>query len=709
VSVSEQLGGRLDVETSQGRAYPLGATPQEGGVNFSLFSKDATAVQLLLFDRADDSSPAYVFDLDPEENRTFYYWHIFVEEIGHGQLYAYRVDGPYRPERGDRFNKLKLLLDPYTKAVAAEPQWSRAEAYGFDDNTATAMKSVVVDTSDYDWEGDEPLDRPIDETIIYEMHVRGLTRHPSSRVTHPGTFAGVVEKIPHLFDLGITAVELLPVQQFDAQDVGVPYGPGGRKLTNYWGYAPVAFFAPHGAYCVSSDPADYVNEFRDMVKALHRAGIEVILDVVFNHTAEGDESGPTISFKGFENKGYYMLQPDPRLYFNFSGTGNTINSNHSVVRRLIIDCLHYWVQVMHVDGFRFDLAAVMSRDESGEPMMNPPIVWSIESDPVLANTKIIAEAWDAAGLYQVGEFTGERWAEWNGRYRDEVRRFVKGDPGMGRELACRLIGSTDLVSEEEQATYQSINFIACHDGFTLGDLVAYNEKHNQANGEDNRDGHNANFTWNCGIEGPTDDPAIEGLRQRQIKNLLTILFVSQGTPMLWSGDEMRRTQRGNNNAYCQDNEVSWLDWGLLDRHADIYRFCRGLVRLRRAHPTLYKKRVFECAGDLLGCAPTTAGDALINWHGVFVCQPDWGYASRSLAFTLRGVDGDSSFHVILNAYWEELPFELPAPPHKGTWLRVVDTSLNPPHDLVEPGFEVPVSRGVYRAGPRSAVILKSGA
>jgi isoamylase len=697
------------METAKGHAYPLGATVQEGGVNFSLFSKNATSVQLLLFERIDDPHPSQVIDLDPQVNRTFYYWHIFVKGIGHGQLYAYRVDGPYRPEDGVRFNKFKLLLDPYARSVACEPHWSRAQAYGFGDNAATAMKSMVVDTSDYDWEGDEPLGRPMDETVIYELHVGGFTRHPSSGVSHPGTFAGLAEKIPYLQDLGITAVELLPVQQFDSQDVGVPYGPDGQRLTNYWGYAPVAFFAPHGAYCVSPDPIDYVREFRDMVKALHRAGIEVILDVVFNHTAEGDETGPTLSFKGLENRAYYMLQPDRRVYFNFSGTGNTINSNHSIVRRLIRDCLCYWVQEMHVDGFRFDLASVMSRDEAGEPMMNPPIVWSIESDPILANTKIIAEAWDAAGLYQVGEFTGERWAEWNGRYRDTVRRFIKGDPGTVQDLACRLIGSTDLVPAEKQATYQSINFITCHDGFTLNDLVSFNEKHNEANGEENRDGHNANYSWNCGVEGPTDDVTIERLRTRQIKNFLTILFLSQGTPMILSGDEARRTQLGNNNAYCHDNAIIWFDWCLLERYADIHRFCRGLIRLRHTHPTLHKKRVFECTPDLFGCPPSTSGDALINWHGVFLCQPDWSYGSRSLAFTLSGVDGDAAFHVMMNAYWEGLPFELPMPPHRGNWLRVVDTSLASPHDLVEPGDEVPVGQGVYRVGPRAVVVLMGGA
>jgi glycogen operon protein len=541
----------------------------------------------------------------------------------------------------------------------------------------------------------------MDETIIYEMHVRGFTQHPSSGVAHPGTYAGVVEKIPYLKDLGVTAVELLPVQQFDAQDIGVPYGPQGQRLSNYWGYAPVAFFAPHGAYCVSTNPAASVREFRDMVKALHRAGIEVILDVVFNHTAEGDESGPTISFKGLENIAYYMLQPNRRLYHNFSGTGNTINSNHSIVRRLIIDCLHYWVREMHVDGFRFDLASVMSRDEDGEPMMNPPIVWSIESDPVLASTKIIAEAWDAGGLYQVGEFTGERWAEWNGRFRDEVRQFVKGDAGMVRDLACRLMGSIDLVPEEEQASYQSINFVACHDGFTLNDLVSYNEKHNLANGENNRDGHDANFSWNCGVEGPTKDPKIERLRERQIKNFLTILFISQGTPMLLSGDEVRRTQLGNNNAYCQDNEISWFDWRLVAEHSDIYRFCKGLIHLRRIHPTLHRKRIFDCRPDL-------RGDEWVTWHGGLVCEPDWGHESRSVAFTLDSVDGDATFHVMLNAYWEPLLLELPTAPHRGAWLRVVDTSLEPPNDIADLGGEAPVTTGFYRIGPRSAVVLKSG-
>jgi glycogen operon protein len=697
------------METSVGHAYPLGATVYRDGVNFSVFSKNATAVQLLLFDRADVPQPTHVIELDPQLNRTFYYWHIFVPGISHGQLYGYRVDGPYRPEIGHRFNKLKVLLDPYTKSVACEPQWSRAEAHGFSDNTATAMKSVVIDTTDYDWEGDEPLGHPIDETIIYEMHVGGLTRHPSSGVTHPGTYAAVVEKIPYLLDLGVTAVELLPVQQFDAQDVGVPYGPDGQRLSNYWGYAPVAFFAPHGAYCVSSNPADYVREFRDMVKALHRAGIEVILDVVFNHTAEGDESGPIISFKGLENRAYYILQPDRRLYHNFSGCGNTIKSNHSVVRRLIRDCLTYWVQEMHVDGFRFDLAAVMSRDEEGQPMMNPPIVWSIESDPVLAKTKIIAEAWDAGGLYQLGEFTGERWAEWNGQYRDDVRRFVKGDRGLVRPLACRLTGSTDLVPEEEKTVYQSINFVTCHDGFTLNDLVSYNHKHNKANGEDNRDGHNANYSWNCGVEGPTTNPKIEALRQRQIKNFLALLLLSQGTPMLLYGDEVRRTQFGNNNAYCQDNEISWFDWRLLDRYPDIHRFCRGVIALRRAHPTLHKRRVMSCPADV-------SAEGNIKWHGVNAGEPDWNQASHSLAFALPGVDGDADFYVIANAYWKRLSFELPLPPSaqkepvpssRPAWLRVVDTGLDAPKDLAEPGSETRVSMGLYRAAPRSVVVLMS--
>ena len=429
------------------------------------------------------------------------------------------------------------------------------------------MKSVVVDPHAYDWEGDTPLRRPASRIIIYEMHVAGFTRHPNSGVSEKnrGTFAGLIEKIPYLQQLGITAVELLPVFQFDIQDA-----PPGR--VNYWGYAPVSFFAPHQGYSSSRHPLAPVNEFRDMVKALHRAGIEIILDVVFNHTAEGDHRGPTLSLRGLENSVYYMLERDRSRYANYSGTGNTLNANHPVVRRMIVDSLRYWVEEMHVDGFRFDLASILDRDQSGNLMPNPPVLWDIESDPVLAGTKLIAEAWDAAGLYQVGSFIGDSWREWNGRFRDDVRSFFRGDDGSVGVVADRLLGSPQIYGHRKREAEESVNFVTCHDGFTLNDLVSYNQKHNEANCENNQDGSNDNRSWNCGVEGPTSDPAIESLRNRQVKNFLTVTLLSLGLPMISMGDEVRRTQQGNNNVYCQENETSWFDWSLFAKHSDVHRF-----------------------------------------------------------------------------------------------------------------------------------------
>ena len=686
-------------QTSPGRAFPLGATVQEGGVNFSLFTKNGTAVELLLFDRHDDPQPAQVIHLDPQHNKTFYYWHIFVHDIGPGQIYGYRVAGPYRPEEGHRFNYAKVLLDPYARCIVYDNNWSRAEALGFNTNYASSMKAAVVDITDFCWEGDQPLGLSFADMVIYEMHVRGFTQHPSSDALRPGTFSGVVEKIPYLKDLGVTAVELLPVQQFDPQTVSRRNPETGEQLTNYWGYEPIGFFAPHQGYHSDGRYRCAVDEFRHMVKALHRAGIEVILDVVFNHTAEGDAGGPTISFRGLENRAYYMLGKDRSVYSNYSGTGNTFKANHAIVRRLILDCLRYWVQEMHVDGFRFDLAAIFSRDENGLPMENPPILWSIESDPVLANTKIIAEAWDAAGLYQVGSFIGDRWAEWNGRYRDDVRRFIKGDAGMVRALAARLMGSPDLYPDPGRQPHRSINFITCHDGFTLNDLVSYNEKHNLGNGEDNQDGHDANFSWNCGQEGPTDDPAIERLRLRQIKNFLAVLFLSQGTAMIQMGDEVRRTQRGNNNAYCQDNEIGWFDWNLVEENADLLRFVRGMIRFHRSHPSLNSEVFISEQRKPDGSL------RYLTWHGVDLNRPDWGYASRSLAFTLHDYPGDVDIHAMINAHDEPLTFELPPLPAGITWHRVVDTALTSPADLSEEGVEPPVNGDRYQVGARSVVVL----
>jgi glycogen operon protein len=676
-----------------GSSSPLGATFVEGGVNFSVYSQHATAVDLLFFDYDDAPQPSRIVSIDALSGRTYHYWHVFVPRIEAGQLYGYRVSGPMAPLSGLRFDADKLLLDPYGRGVAVPRGYSRDAASLPGDNAATAMKSVVVDPRGYDWEGDEPLHRLSSRTIIYEMHVRGFTRHANSGVTPKlrGTYAGLIEKIPYLQDLGITAVELLPVFQFDPQDA--PHG-----LPNYWGYAPVSFFAVHQQYSSRGDACGAWTEFRDMVKALHRARIEVILDVVFNHTAEGDHRGPTQSFRGLDNSAYYILEPDREHYSNYSGTGNTLNANRSNVRRMIIDSLRYWVEEGHVDGFRFDLASILSRDATGIPMGYPPVLWDIESDPVLCGTKLIAEAWDAAGLYQVGSFIGDSWKEWNGRFRDDVRAFFRGEEHSVERLACRVIGSPDVYSHEEREAEQSVNFVTCHDGFTLNDLVSYDAKHNEANREGNRDGSDANRSWNCGAEGPSDDPAIERLRNRQVKNFLTITLLSLGVPMILMGDEVRRTQCGNNNAYCQDNETSWFDWSLLDRHADVRRFLKLLIARRMLRDTEPEQKR-KSLNSLLR-------DARKVWHGVKPLQPDWANWSHSLALSEEIENQGLIFHTMMNAYWEELEFGLPTA--HGAWRRWIDTYLDSPCDIVDWRMAIPISGQTYRVGPRSVAVLIAG-
>ncbi len=678
---------------NQGASFPLGARVHSDGVNFSLFSRTATSVELLLFDREDDTQPSRAVPMDPTTNRTYYYWHVFVPGLQAGQLYGYRVQGPSEPTRGLRFDPTKVLLDPYGRGVVVPKSYSREAAGKSGDNAASAMKSVVVDPRTYDWEGDQPLQRPASRTIIYEMHVRGFTQHASSTVGEStrGTYAGLIEKIPYLQQLGITAVELLPVFQFDAFDA-----PLGK--TNYWGYAPISFFAPHQAFSSRQDPLGPVDEFRDMVKALHRAGIEVILDVVFNHTAEGNERGPTLCFRGIDNPTYYMLERG-EWYANYTGCGNTLNTNHPIVRRMIVDSLRYWVQEMHVDGFRFDLASILSRDSNGYPLPNPPVLWDIESDPVLAGTKLLAEAWDAGGLYQVGSFVGDAWKEWNGRFRDDVRDYFRGEPGSVRRIADRIVGSPEVYGHEEREVEQSVNFVTCHDGFTLNDLVSYNDKHNEANGEGNRDGGNDNASWNCGVEGPTDDPAIERLRNRQVKNFLAVTMLSLGLPMITMGDEVRRTQRGNNNAYCQDNELSWFDWTDLEKHADVHRFV-SLLCARRVRRTTEHERRRVSLIQLL----TEANE---SWHGVKLNQPDWSDGSHCLALHAQLRDEGIYFHLILNAYWEPLEFELPQL-EAGPWRRWIDTALDSPADIVPWESAPPVTRGVYPAAARSVVMLFAG-
>ncbi len=679
---------------SAGSSAPLGATIAHGGVNFSLYSRDASAVELLLFDHEDDGQPTHAIRLDPSLNRTHHYWHVFLPGVRAGQLYGYRVGGPFDPFRGCRFDPAKVLLDPYGRGVAVPKNYSREAAQKDGDNGAGAMKSVVVDASLYDWEGDTPLRRPSSQTIIYEMHVKGFTRHPSSAVSAEtrGTFRGLIEKIPYLCHLGISAVELLPVFQFDPQDC-----PPGR--VNYWGYAPVSFFAPHQAYCSRPGNLGPVDEFRDMVKELHRAGIEIILDVVFNHTAEGNETGPTVCFRGIDNRAYYVLEGDGSRYANYSGTGNTLNANHPIVRRLIMDSLRYWVEEMHVDGFRFDLASILARDSSGQVMSNPPILWDIESDPALAGTKMIAEAWDAAGLYQVGSFAGDRWKEWNGHFRDDVRSFLRGDAGSLRRFADRLLGSHEIYRHKEREAEQSVNFVACHDGFTLNDLVSYDHKHNETNGEDNRDGANDNRSWNCGVEGPTTDPEIEWLRNRQVKNLMTITLLSLGLPMILMGDEVRRTQHGNNNAYCQDDESNWLDWSLLEEHADVHRFLKLLIA-RRLLRDIGPERKRTTLTQLIH-------DGIKGWHGVRLNQPDWSDGSHSLALSVRLSQEGLLVYLIFNSYWEPLDFELPAI-DAGTgnsWRRWIDTFQHSPEDIFAWDEAPSVHGSAYRAGPRSVVIL----
>ena len=680
----------------KGSAHPLGATPGPEGVNFSLFSENATGVELLLFSTHDAPQPFQTIALDPHVNKTFHFWHVFVRGLQPCAHYAYRVDGPFNPAAGHRFNKNKVLIDPYALGNT-DSVWKRVSACGPDDNVATSMRSMVIDPAAYDWEGDLPLDRPIENLIIYEMHVRGFTRSPSSGVESPGTFAGIMEKIPYLKDLGVTTIELQPVFDFDETDVLRVVD--GRPLPDYWGYSTMGFFAPQSAYCVSPASGSHLYEFRDMVKALHRAGIGVILDVVFKHTDEGNHLGPTFSFKGIDNRTYYFLVPwDLQYYMDFSGCGNTFNCNHPIAQKLIVECLRYWVREAHVDGFRFDEGSILSRGEDGMPSAHPPVVWQIELDDELANTKVIAEAWDAAGLYQIGHFPGDRWAEWNGRYRDDIRRFVRGDPGLVGAVASRLAGSSDLYQDQGRLPINSINFVTCHDGFTLNDLVSYNDKHNLGNGEDNRDGIDDNLSWNCGVEGGSSDPAIEALRNRQVRNFAALLLLSRGVPMFVAGDEVRRTQQGNNNAYCQDNDTSWFDWTLVDRNRDLLRFWIRMIEFRKRHAALRQRQFFTGAVNQRGLADVT-------WHGTVLGAPGWSDPeARALGMTLAGFNGDPDLHVMLNMLWDSLEFELPVVPGR-SWFIAVDTAQTPPHDIADPGAEPAVTGNTCTVQPRSVVVL----
>jgi glycogen operon protein len=686
---------RPHYELSPGSWEQGGATILPDGVNFCTFSRFAERLELLLFEGPDDLEPFQAVALDKRLNRTFFFWHVLVKGLPSGTYYCWRARGAEGSEgMGCRFDPDKALLDPWATTVD-DRLWRRETARGAGDNIATSMRAQVTAES-YDWEGDSPLHVPLHDAIIYELHVGGFTRHASSGVAHPGTFSGVAEKIPYLQGLGVTHVELMPVMAFDAQDV--PPATAALGLENFWGYSSHSFYAPHPGYAV--DPRRARDEFRDMVKALHRAGIGVILDVVFNHTAEGGADGPTISFKGLGNEIFYHLDPlDHRVYRDFTGCGNTVNCNHPLVTRFLIDCLQYWVREMHVDGFRFDLASALARGEDGNPQYHAPFLWATELSPLLARSHIIAEAWDAAGLYQVGDFPGFRWAEWNGRYRDLMRAFVRGDEGLVAEAATRLTGSSDLYAHRGRLPVNSINFITCHDGFTLHDLVSYDRKHNEANGEDSRDGHNHNLSWNCGVEGETSEPAVLNLRRRQARNFIAVLMLSQGVPMLLSGDEVLRTQRGNNNGYCQNNELCWFDWGLVERNREMLDFTRAVIAFRHRHPTLRRPRFLTGEPDVDGELPD------ISWHGTELGRPAWGDpVARSLAFTLAGTEAEEPpLHVLLNMDEDAAEFALPELPGIG-WRLAIDTGRSPYVFGADDGSDGP--RGGYRLAGRSLAVLE---
>jgi isoamylase len=653
-------------------SYPLpyGAILHDEGVQFVVYSKSATAMRVLLYNRVSDREPSQIIELDPATDRWGDIWSILVPGLKAGTLYHLQADGPHDPQRGLRFDPNARLIDPYARALAGKFMPST-------DGIVRPPRCVVVDDH-FDWQGDRHLKRPLADTIIYEMHVRGLTRSPSSGVEHPGTYLGVIEKIPYLKSLGVTAVELMPVHEFPLQETD-----GSKpKRSNYWGYDPMAFFAPHQGYMLGSQPGSQVDQFKTMVRELHKAGIEVILDVVFNHTAEGNERGPTFSFKGLQNNVYYMLDRDGN-YKNYTGCGNTVNGNHPIVREMIFHCLRHWVYNYHVDGFRFDLASILSRNRDGELVPNPPLVEWIAEDPMLADTKVIAEAWDAAGAFQVGTFATLRWAEWNGHYRDDVRRYWRGDFGLTGPMATRLAGSSDLYQTSGRNPYHSINFITSHDGYTLNDLVSYERKHNLDNGEDNRDGDNNNYSANYGVEGPTRRTTIVELRQRQAKNMMASLLLSQGTPMIVAGDEVLRTQRGNNNAYCQDNPISWFDWHLVERNAEMLRFVREMIAFRRAQPVLRRQKFLTGTASRPGELPD------VSWYGVEGNAVNWQSTFHSLTCVLGScwLDDPAARCVMIMLHSGNQPqkFNIPEPAVALKWRLFIDTAAKSPADIYPQG------------------------
>jgi isoamylase len=683
-----------------GHPLPFGASLVPGGVNFSIYSTHATGCTLVLFER--EAQRPFAEIPFPPEFRMGDVFAMTVLDLDPTNLeYGYRMDGPFNPHAGHRFDARHILLDPFARSVGGAPRFGGQRK----EHNIFNFRGRIPENN-FDWEHDRPLDLPVPELVIYELHVRGFTRHPSSGVLHPGTFAGLKEKIPYLRDLGINCVELMPVFDFDELENPRTNPATGERLVNYWGYSTLAFRAPKAGFAAAGAEGHEVNELKELIKACHSAGIQVVLDVVFNHTAEGDATGPVISFRGLDNKTYYLLAPNGD-YLNFSGCGNTLDCNHPVVRDLVLDCLRYWAAEYHIDGFRFDLASVLGRDSQGHPLPNPPLLESIAHDPVLAHCELIAEAWDAGGLYQVGNFPNYgRWMEWNGKFRDAARRFLRGDDHTVAEMVQRILGSPDLYQQSGRLPSASVNFITCHDGFTLADLFSYERKHNEANGENNLDGSDDNHSFNCGIEGPTDDESIQKLRLRCAKNAVALLLVSQGVPMLSMGDEFGRTLHGNNNAYCHDTAWNWLDWGELEKNAGLHRFVKMLVAFRHRHSSLHRGEWFT-GGDCIG-----SGYPDISWHGVEPDKPDWSEHSHSLAFMICGqhdhaLGGTGEFlYAAFNMHDQDLDFTLPQLPCGWSWQLVVDTAQNSPHDILEPETLIPLAdQHTCKIISKSAVIF----
>ena len=704
MSMSAPVGERLDSFPTQtvngygvrpGRVQPFGASLVPGGINFSVFSSSATSVTLVLFERG---TPEPVAEIPfPDHFRVGHVYAMTVFGLDPETMeYGYRIDGPFDPSAGHRHDATKVLLDPYAKSVAGHETWGATPSW----ESPYPFRGRVP-LEDFDWQGDSPLEIPMQDLVIYEAHARGFTAHASSGVSKPGTFAGLREKIPYLKSLGVNAIELMPIFDFDEWENTRPDPITGEPLMNYWGYSTLAFFAPKAGFAATGSLGMEVDELKTLIRALHKEGIEVILDVVFNHTAEGNEMGPTLSFKGLDNKTFYMLTPEG-YYFNFSGTGNTLNCNNPVVRHVVLDCLRYWASEFHIDGFRFDLAAVLGRAPNGAPLANPPLLEALAHDPILGRCKLIAEAWDAGGLYQVGSFPAYgRWAEWNGKFRDTARRFVKGDPGFTSDMSIRIAGSPDLYWHRGPTA--TVNFITAHDGFTLADLVAYDGKHNERNGEGNNDGANDNYSWNCGAEGPSADEDVLALRDRQVRNLLVALLTSHGVPMIVMGDECGRTQAGNNNTYCHDNELTWFDWSQVDENAGLVRFTSRLIEFRHAHGAL--RPAAHRAGAATG-GPMPA----ISFHGTRAWEGDWSDDGRHIA-TLFAGDADAAgvqdlVFVILNAHWEAMDFDLPGLQDDRRWAIAANTAMPSPMDFADPGAEwLPDNPWKVLVGPRSAMIL----